>query len=532
MSESVSEPAPALTFGAEAAFDAALAEASVVKVKAQRQTDAKHHVALRIGDVLLFDDSFNVKNRRDRERFLDAATKHDAKLAQHRDAIAQELVRIANEPEHETASNGPPPQGGALLYETDASWPEPVDGALLLALILAELRRYVILPPHADVACALWVVHTFALDFIAYTPRLAFLSAEKRSGKSRALRVVGAMVRRAQPAENCTPAVLFRLIEAQQPTLLLDEADAWLVGQHANEELRGILNAGFEPTGQVLRCEGELHEPRGFRVFAACAVAMIGRPPATIEDRSIVVQMRRALPDQKVARLDIRAVREKAAGVRQRCVRFVADHADDLRSADPDIPASLDDRAADCWRPLIAIADQAGGEWPELARKAALALSGGRDADDSSRGTMLLHDIRAVFVERGVDRIGSDDLVKTLRAMEGRPWAEWRHGQPITSNRVASLLKPYGVNPTTLRLPGGERLKGYALAEFADAFARYLSALPSPPVLNRDNVTNSQTKPSSAFRGENVTVTPSHDVTVEIARQALGVCVTGTDRKS
>ena len=498
----------------ETLLEAALAQASEIEVRAVRQTAARHHVTLLIGGQPLYDDALSLTSRKARAQFVDAAVAHCRSLWSSRDALTRELERLAvaesTAPREDT---GPPAQGSALAFELVEPWDRPVDGGALLDEIRATLRRYVVMPAHADVAAALWVVHTYALPLIDYSPRLLFVSAEKRSGKSRALRVVGALALHPLAAENVTTAAMFRTVEAHKPTLLLDEADAWLVGDRADDALRGLVNAGCEPDGRVIRCVGDDAEPRTFGVYAAVAIAMIGRAPATIEDRSVMVTMRRALAGERVERLRMRDLRAEVRATAQRCVRWVADHRDALRAADPAMPASLDDRAADVWRPLMALADLAAREWPQLARAAADALTGGRDADDSSRGTMLLRDVRDVFAERGVARISSADLVVALCRLDERPWSEWRRGRPITPVQVARLLKPYGITPATMRLADESRLKGYDREAFADAWLRYLPAGPPSEPCHRDNAQ------SAGVAGEKRPVTASNVSRIEIPRQ-------------
>ena len=75
------------------------------------------------------------------------------------------------------------------------------------------------------------------------------------------------------------------------------------------------------------------------------------------------------------------------------------------------MPDGFDNRLSDNWWLMLAIADLAGGEWPELARQAAQRLAAA--ADVTSDGTRLLTDIKAVFAD---DVIGSEDLVEKLTA--------------------------------------------------------------------------------------------------------------------
>lgn len=369
-----------------------------------------------------------------------------------------------------------PGQGQAVGFENPELWPEPVDGAALLREVAAVLTRYVALPAHADVAAALWSIHAHALAAADISPILSLVSPEKRCGKTRTLSVLSRLVPRPLPTSNITPAALFRSIELFSPTLLIDEAETFL-GER--EELRGVLNSGHSRDGAfVVRTTGDDHEPRRFSTWAAKAVALIGRLPDTLTDRSIVIPMRRRAPDEQIERL-----RLGRPGVFvelcRRAARWAVDRLAELRAADPEVPSEISDRAADNWRPLLAIADLAGGEWPRRARQAALALCGAEDSQDGAC-EQLLGDIRDAFRERGVARIFTEDLLADLCAREDRPWREWRHGNRLTAIQLAKLLKPFGIRPRSMR-DGGGNAKGYELAAFADAFGRYLPAEPSQP---------------------------------------------------
>ena len=156
-------------------------------------------------------------------------------------------------------------------------------------------------------------------------------------------------------------------------------------------------------------------------------------------------------------------------------MRWAADNMSAL--ADPNMPGELHDRAADNWRPLLAIADAAGGEWPELARRAAVALSGNAD-DSESLYVELLRDIQAIFADQQADQLPSARLVDLLAAMEDRPWAEYRKGKQITTNQLARALKPFGIWSNNMRVGDAKVRKGYALKDFADAFSRYIPPIP------------------------------------------------------
>jgi putative DNA primase/helicase len=362
-------------------------------------------------------------------------------------------------------------QGQRLELKSPEPWHLPVDGGLLLVDLAAEIRRYMVLPDGAAETVALWVVHAHALDAAQISPRLAIVSPVKGCGKSTLLDVVNKLVPRPLATSNVTGATVFRAIEAACPTLLVDEADTFLT---ENEELRGILNSGHRRSGAfVTRLVGDDHEPRQFSTWAATAIAMIGRLPDTLDSRSVVVELRRRRPDESVA--DFRFDRTPSLDrLARQVARWAADNLDALSDADPAMPAGLVNRTADNWRPLLAIADLAGGPWPDRARAVALAAVHARGDDDGSSRTRLLADIREAFDTEGVDRLSSARLVALLVEREDRPWSEFRGGKALTANTLARLLKPFEVFPQSIRLDDGTTPKGYHRTRFDDAFARYL----------------------------------------------------------
>lgn len=309
----------------------------------------------------------------------------------------------------------------AFLVEPP-EWERSVDGAALLDAIIAELCRYLIMPEHAPAAVALWILHAHALDAFQCTPLLALLSPEKRCGKTTALGVIKQIVPRGALFSNTSSATIFRIVEKYQPTLLFDEMDTFI---RDNDELRGILNSGHRRDAAfVMRMSGD--EPKFFSTWGPKVVAMIGKLPSTLPDRAIEVSLKRKRPDERVTRF--RNVRPgDLPDLKRKCIRWARENLISLRDAalDVSVPDGLNDLAADNWEPLLTIADRAGGEWPERARRAAVALAGHGTAEDGSIGVTLLGDIRTVFEQRAPDgfgdlgmRIPSKELAESLAAMK------------------------------------------------------------------------------------------------------------------
>jgi putative DNA primase/helicase len=404
------------------------------------------------------------------------------------------------------------PDEPGLAFSDPEPWPEVVDGAALLGSIRCEIERYVILPPHASTAVSLWSLHTWCLDALYISPYLYLRSPEKRCGKTTLMLVLRGLVRRPLIATSASPAAIFRCIEQYGPTLLLDEADTWM---READEFRGILNGGHSrSTAQVLRTIGDDHEVHAFSTFCGKAFSGIGRLIDTLEDRSIIVAMQRKRPEDRAERLREEQFESDIDPLRQQCRRWAKDNLKALRHTDPATPAALNDRAADNWRALLAIADLAGGNWPKDAHAAALALSA--DSDDEAVGAQLLADIRTIFdrMDDPERPIASATLIESLGAMEDRPWSDWKQGKAITAPQIARLLKAFSIRPRVVRIGTGTP-RGYYRSQFEDAFARYLretaEIAPQTATPPQQHQFGSQTAIPSRNGPSATAATPQHD---------------------
>jgi hypothetical protein len=356
---------------------------------------------------------------------------------------------------------------------------ENVDVSLPDAIV-AFIRRYVVLTDEQADAIALWVIHTHSYDALGITPYLAITSPEKRSGKTLLLEILELLVREPWLSGSVTGATLARMIDANAPTLLLDESDVAFSssGDYA-EALRGVLNTGFRASGKYTRCVGDNHKVTTFSTFSPKAIAGLRTLPDTIADRSISIRLQRKTASEPVERFRRRKVEPTAALLKERIEHWVEGNQDPLAIAYVDELPELSDRANDIWEPLFGIARFVGGDWPERARRAALVLSGPQDAHDDSIGVQLLSDIREVFAQKG-DRISSAELKTALIAIEDSPWGDWKAGKPITSQGLSKLLRRYGIKTMSVWIPDGGKVVGYKVEQFGDAFERYLH----PPSLD------------------------------------------------
>ena len=369
--------------------------------------------------------------------------------------------------------------------ETLTPWSDPVDGASLAEEVRDRLRAHVVFGASGDAdAATIWIIGSYLMDTWRLWPRLMVTSPTKACGKSTLLEVLDAMVRRGFIASNASPAAVFRAIEAWQPTLLLDEADTWMT---QNEELAGVLNSGHtKRTARVIRVtevKGE-HLPVAFSTWCAMAIAGIGAQRDTLMSRSIVIGLRRRLPDEPVDRLPF-DLHQQLLRTRRQIARWADDNAGRIAAMQSEPPDCGDDRRRDNWTPLHRIAAALDGAWPDRIACAYTAQSQAQDEDTEPAGVMMLGDLSEIFASRRVDRIASSELVGDLLLLEERPWAEWRHGRPITAQSVAKLLKPFGVKVRILKLNGAPA-RVYLRTDIEAAAVRYTPQARNPVTFERN----------------------------------------------
>lgn len=358
-----------------------------------------------------------------------------------------------------------------------AAVPEPVPaprpGPELLRDLKATIARYCVLPTEsALIAVTLYAAYTHLSDSFDYAPRMVVRSAMKRSGKSRLLEVLAELVHQPLQTINATVPYIFRSLSDQDPpTLIFDEADTVFgtkAKAEANEDLRGLLNAGFRRGQTVGRTVGPMHTPQQFPTFAPAILAGIGRMPDTIEDRAVVIVMKRRKPTETVEQFrfgrDVPILHE----LRAELARWA-------ETITPGIPEDLPvyDREADTWEPLIAVADAAGGHWPQLARMACKAMCSAAGDDDADQlPTMLLADIKEVFDERmhKVTFLASNVLCDELRKIDDAPWSSME----LNPSRLGRRLADHRIRAG--RKADGDRKRGYFRADFVDVWERHLPA--------------------------------------------------------
>jgi Protein of unknown function (DUF3631) len=359
------------------------------------------------------------------------------------------------------------------------------EGAALLDDVRAALTRYVVLPtPQAADAVTLWIAATHAQPAWAHAPRLVIRGPEKRCGKSRLLDIVEALCRDPFITVNSSSAAVYRSISDDPPTMLVDEADT-IFGPKAdgNEDLRGLLNAGHQRNRPAKRYDAATNRVESIPTFAMAALAGIGAMPDTIEDRAVVIRMRRRAPNETVAPYRHRRDRPPLRQLAKQLSAWLRADLSALERAEPDMP--VEDRAADTWEPLVTVADHAGVHWPDHARAAVLVLTAETtNTGETSTRIRLLTDCRMAFGEH--DALPTTVLLERLKSDSEAPWADYGP-TGLTAMKLGVLLRDYSIRSTTIRFPGLGQAKGYQRTDFSDAWTRYC-----PPPDPADHVQEGQ----------------------------------------
>jgi hypothetical protein len=347
----------------------------------------------------------------------------------------------------------------------------PINGTELLDEVKAFIRRFVVLQSEAaGDLLALWVLHTHAFEAAWATPYLRVVSAAPDSGKTLLMEVLSSISRSGWHAVNPSVAVLYRRIDRDQPTLLLDEMDNYPLDDR--RDALSVLNGGYKRGAKVDRCK-ENGDLQSFDAFCPKAYAGLDARAivSALLSRSITLRMERKTASEKVDMWIAPLVEPEAVALRERCEAWAEQNVEALTSHRPNL-LGLFNRAAEVWWALLAIAEHAGGDWPERARVAAREFaSGGDDTDEAPDQVRLLLDIREAFGEENT--ISTVNLLAHLNGLDESPWGARRRGEGLDARGLARMLRPFKIKPRKVRVVD-KVLRGYHVDSFEDAFARHL----------------------------------------------------------
>ena len=398
------------------------------------------------------------------------SNQHEAKLAALATQLGEDLPALRDEFSEFVAESIVTPPVTDWHVEP---WPQPVATAALLQELIIKIRKHIVARPHEVLAIALWVTLAWVHEVTAtHSPYLVATSAEPDSGKTTTLGVLGFVVPKPFTAAEPTGPAIYRFVDREKPTLLVDEADDLF---QRKSDVKHIFNVAWTRGTKIPRqvqVQG-VSMTVWFDPFCPKVVGLLGmKLPRTLVGRSIVIKLLPKKADEKVE--DFSHVDdEEFANLRRKLARWSADNVAAIKELKPLLPANFNNRLAANWRLLLVIAELAGGTWPRQAREAAVRLS--RTARKPSWGVQLLQSFRAMFANAQRE-ITSQQVVAELNADPTGPWVEYNRGGPITQRQVADLLEQYDIRPVHFHPTKRSTLtrRGYKSVQFADAFARYL----------------------------------------------------------
>lgn len=337
---------------------------------------------------------------------------------------------------------------------------------------------YVVTQNGSSLVISTWCAATYLMDIWDRFPHLAISSPEKRCGKTTLLELLFLIVNNPRFTTNISPAALYRIIEAERPTLLMDECQSLARrGSEASEVLREILNAGIGPNAKVIRCGGSnMNEIVEFSVYSPKVFALIGKPDAVLADRSIPVELRRKQAHDSVKRFRSRVVEKEAEPLKKSLRNWCEENQEKIQNIYDTIePFEIEnDRMADLLTPLQSILKVVNGPLEELEQFAYLLDERDRQEESQTPGVQLLVACKEIF--KGYKFLSTDSLIKNLAKRDEEPWATWARGKPISPTAVAALLRPYGIRPDRKQKKEGRKVKtirGYYSDDFKDAWGGY-----------------------------------------------------------
>lgn len=348
---------------------------------------------------------------------------------------------------------------------------KPLRGAWAVLLPEGFFLDYLILPDGMPFVLSLWSIATRIFNVFDCFPYLSVTSPTKRCGKTRMAEILELLCARPLMSVNVSEAALFRSIATEQPTVIIDEAEALKnKNSERSQYLLSILQAGFRKGAFVLRCVGKGYVVEKFPVYCPKAVLAIGNLPDTLRDRSVLIPMRRRMKDEIVARFRSRIAKEQAAGIVSAVNDWVEEHKERIAKAyERQNLNFLQDREADLWEPLFAVASVAVPDRLGELKQIALRLSGEKeklDVDDT-QGIRLLADIRTVFDLTKREKITTEQLIFKLQSLPESRWDE------LTPLKLSRLLRPFEISPRQLWIEKSNT-RGYACEDFESAFERYV----------------------------------------------------------
>ena len=351
---------------------------------------------------------------------------------------------------------------------------------------LEELyRKYAVLPSeHHYTALVLWAAHTWVVDAFDTTPRLFLDSPVPACGKTRVLELLEGTAKNPLSVFNASSAALIRTIDKGDRAILFDEIDSIYAKATGTEDITAVVNAGYKRGATVPRCVGQGMDIEVVELRAFAPIALAGlytQVPDAVRSRSVHFRMAKRRPTEHISPFKKRVYEKETQSVRDFFLAWAEPAVELLDGEYPELPAGIEDRDAEVWEPLVAVADLVGGAWPKRAREAAEAFVFGRRPDAPTLGVEMLELVREIVGDKSHIRTGT--LLSAIVVNSNSPWSETQRG-PLTARSLATVLRPFEVFSRQFRDPkSGDKARGYCITGeggLGEAFERYLDPLETP----------------------------------------------------
>jgi hypothetical protein len=402
--------------------------------------------------------------------------RHDDELAKLANRLDEDLEALRQEFKEFVGIA----EGFSTSDDDVAPWPEAVDVAALLQAVDDKIGKHVAMQSHQHTAVTLWVAMAWVHNQIAtFSPILTATSPEVGSGKTTLLGTVARLVPKPSLNVESTGPNVYRFVDANKPTLIIDEADDVFTRK---SDLKHIINASWTRGTKIPRQVkvDNVWVTVHFDPFCPKVIGLLGRNlPRTLKTRAIEIRMQPPRSDE-MAKVFEHVDDFEFATLRRQLVRFATDNVTTLKNAQPTFPAGMNNRAAMNWKLLLSISELANGAWPERAREAAERLS--RSGRQPSDGMRMLAAFKQ-FADNGTTEITSEDVKTKLCENPLDIWATYNKGGKITQRQIAVLLDAFDIHPISLHPTKRKDFsrQGYKLLQFTDAFPRYL---PEDPIIS------------------------------------------------
>jgi Protein of unknown function (DUF3631) len=451
------------------------------RVERQRRSAERDEGRKREKDQRAIEKAAERKSKERAKAFADISKlpseRGEAEIERLAELLGEDVSALRDDFSEYSASTIDTTSTPSAVWDVEA-WPEPVVTAVLLRGLIDKINQHIALRhPHEALVIALWVMMAWVHEVAIHSTFLVATSAEPDSGKSTLLGVLYYLTPKPVNAVEVTAATVYRLIDREKATFILDEADDLF---KRKVDLSHIFNAAWDRSKKVPRMEkiNGVSTTVWFSPFSPKIVGLLGmNMPRALRGRCIVIK---TWPKRLEDKQEFNDVDDEVfAELRRKLARWSTDNAAVLKDARPLYPAGFINRLQVNWRLLLAIVELAGGSWPKQAREAAERIS--RTTTKPSYGLQSLQAFQQIFAS-GRTAITSQETVAVLTADPDSVWCEYNHGGPITQRQVAAILEPFDIHPIVIHPTGrsSPSPRGYKLEQFRDAFARFLRA-PSDP---------------------------------------------------